>query len=721
MNRIFKLIFLSMAVVVSGVAAQAVNYWWDVNGALDGSGGVSPSGNWDGTAQNWNTDSTGLGGGSFSGTTTTNDNVVFSAGTDATGAYTITVSATQDVRSLTFEDGSPLLTGGTLNLATNAFMTNTVSSTIGSTLIGAATGLTKTGPGTLTLTGANTYTGGTTINAGTLAVNGGIVTNSNVELINTSGSSSASLMVTNGGYVGGFSTTFLLGNANSSQNNRVYVGSASALGVSSMIDFNGKYLYYGYSLACLDIRNSGIVVDSGGVVTNVSRTLIGNGFNAFGNYLIITNGGKFYNNGQYAQIGYAGYCSNNWAYVGGSDGTGAQATWNLGGIDLRIGGGGTNVGNYVMVDKGGLLTNGYVTVGRSIGPVGNYMVITNGGQVFTKTASNIGYDSGANSNYVIVAGADGATNATWNLGGQQLNFGFNLGATGNWMTVASGGVLTNGNVSLYGFGSVFNLGGDAYLSGVNLNSSDEQVVFTGGTLHATAKGNLIYGAGFGTINSTATIDARYTVTNTAPLTGPGSLIKTGSSNLVLAANNTYSGATTVSNGVLKLTAAGSISNSAVVNVVSGAVFDVSAYAPYTLTNQILAGNGVVTGSVVVAAGAGVSGGDTSGGGVLSFSNNLTLSPGAVVHSYYNATTNNGINVAGTLSLPTVATVQVTQVSGSLPSTYVLFTFGAGAGAASSNGSLPGWVITGGRSYSQAVVNNGQVKLVSPTGMIVEIY
>jgi autotransporter-associated beta strand protein len=199
------------------------------------------------------------------------------------------------------------------------------------------------------------------------------------------------------------------------------------------------------------------------------------------------------------------------------------------------------------------------------------------------------------------------------------------------------------------------------------------------------------------------------------------LIKTGSSNLVLAANNTYSGLTTVSNGVLKLTAAGSISNSPIITVSSGAVFDVSAYTPYTLTNQILAGNGVVTGSVVVADGAGVSGGDTSGTGQLSFSNNLTLSPGAVVHSYYNAITNNGINVAGTLSLPTVATVQVTQVSGSLPSSYVLFTFGTGAGEASSDRSLSGWVITGGRSYSQAIVNNGQVKLVSPTGMIVEIY
>lgn len=66
------------------------------------------------------------------------------------------------------------------------------------------------------------------------------------------------------------------------------------------------------------------------------------------------------------------------------------------------------------------------------------------------------------------------------------------------------------------------------------------------------------------------------------------IIKTGSGNLNLAANNTYTGATTISQGILALTGTGSISSSS--GVTNNANFDISA-TNSNVTINILAGSG----------------------------------------------------------------------------------------------------------------------------------
>src|ERR1043166_2916893 len=76
--------------------------YWDNNDATLGAGGPSPTGTWDTTGTKWTTDSTG---GSAATTWADGDTAVFSAGSDATGLYTITLSAGRTVGGPSWGEG----------------------------------------------------------------------------------------------------------------------------------------------------------------------------------------------------------------------------------------------------------------------------------------------------------------------------------------------------------------------------------------------------------------------------------------------------------------------------------------------------------------------------------------------------------------------------------------------------------------------------------------
>jgi len=107
--------------------------YWDPNGT-NASVPVSPSGLWNGLAANFNTSSNGTGG-TAEAVTTGLDVLVFSAGTNATGSGTITVSGQQMSRGLVLEDGALTFAG-----TNNAFIQIqtegiTVKPTVGSSPI----------------------------------------------------------------------------------------------------------------------------------------------------------------------------------------------------------------------------------------------------------------------------------------------------------------------------------------------------------------------------------------------------------------------------------------------------------------------------------------------------------------------------------------------------------------------------------------------------------
>ena len=150
--------------------AQAIDYYWDINGATAGAGGPTPSGTWQAGGTTLSTDSTGA---TATGTvtTTTADRVFFSAGTNATGSYTVTVSGTQNIGRLTFQEGTVSVSGGTINFgAVSGLIDGDATPDSISSVIAGTGGLRFSG-GTVTLNGAsaNTYTGTTQVGGSGLA------------------------------------------------------------------------------------------------------------------------------------------------------------------------------------------------------------------------------------------------------------------------------------------------------------------------------------------------------------------------------------------------------------------------------------------------------------------------------------------------------------------------------------------------------------------------
>lgn len=170
-----RLAFLGALIAISifGAVSQSnagTLYYWDTNGSTPG-GGSPQDGTW-GEDPTWNKQRAGT---DPTVGWTDGDHAVFSAGTQDVGSYTVTVSGTQIVGDIHFDNATPTLQDGTLaldngNRLISAFsgVTATINSVIGNRNPNGVTLITKYKPGTLILGGDNTYSGATMIEGGIL-------------------------------------------------------------------------------------------------------------------------------------------------------------------------------------------------------------------------------------------------------------------------------------------------------------------------------------------------------------------------------------------------------------------------------------------------------------------------------------------------------------------------------------------------------------------------
>jgi autotransporter-associated beta strand protein len=162
------------------------------------------------------------------------------------------------------------------------------------------------------------------------------------------------------------------------------------------------------------------------------------------------------------------------------------------------------------------------------------------------------------------------------------------------------------------------------------------------------------------------------------VSGPGNLIKNGPVTLILTANNTYTGTTTINSNSLVLAGSGSLGQSAGITIAGGAIFNVSAVSFSLASGQSLgnsSGTGVINGNL--ATGSGILSLAYAAGVPSLVETNGTLTLSASTGVIIN---NTGAQLA-TGTYPVITTATSGFIGGTVPSS-VTVTGGGAAGAAS---------------------------------------
>jgi len=292
-------------------------------------------------------------------------------------------------------------------------------------------------------------------------------------------------------------------------------------------------------------------------------------------------------------------------------------------------------------------------------------------------------DSGSQLDRLHVGGAITGTGNLTLQGGHRIDLG--------------GANTFNGNVYIQGAGTLFETFGATCVPStatVDVGAGSTFGVYIGVTIAALTDSGLVepYGA-----SSTLTVGANSgngtfsgIITNNAALVL--SLTKTSGGTQTLNGPDYATGTTTINGGTLAIGASGSISNSATINVASGATFDVSALGGTFALNpgQTLAGLGSVNGSFNTLSNAVISPAGSGVPGTLTFNNNLTLLGGTVLSLDLTNTTTpgSGINdlivVSGNLNLngTNIISLPALTQQALVPGTYQLINYsGALSGAA----------------------------------------
>lgn len=556
-------------------------------------------------------------GNTYSGGTYVNSGtLILSAGTDrlnAAGNITVSGGVLNLGTSTQNTSGSVTVAGGTISGGTIIKTGSAYDAQAGTMagIFGGSVGLTKTTQGWVTFSGTGTYTGNTQVLEGTLSLSANAKLNSNIYVGSVGGTTSASFSAAQYANISSKDVT-VYANGSFSLGNSVHVGNLTIYGGSASSSF-------GY-------------VDSS--VTMTGGVLSGNVYG--GHYLFTIK------------------ASDTTAVISAGNSMATTNTYNVengaAAVDLQVTG--AISGNYSIVKSG----NGLMSIEAGSGYTGTTTV--NGGilQIGNGTAGSISASG-------TISVASGATVAFNQADG--TSYAGVISTSGTVKGMASGTNTLSGQIK--GTGSVVQAGpGTTILSGTNIYSGGT-VVSSGtlllgygsalGTGTTTVSGGALNLGGYGVSTVLGTVTGgsveNGTVTNnggyydlrsgsiSASLAGSNGLHKTTSGTASLSNAHTYTGATTVSEGVLELKAGGALGNTSSVNVASGATFtnNGSVASAVTVAGR-LTGSGS-TGAVVLASGTvngTLSTGGISGTGLVSPGN----SPGILTATSVTSTLADGL-------------------------------------------------------------------------------
>ncbi len=595
-NRVALSFMSAVFLFLSLPVAQATPYYWDTNGTTAGAG-ATPGGTWT-TAADWNTDSTGAAGGTFGTVPTSTDTANFVAGAGAgsgssnyivgLGGATVTVSGLTIGATGTTTIGSSVgdgtITIGTtgINILNNITGANTsapvtISSNIAlggnqtwTTSVGlAGSGFTVAGAiggtGNLNLVTNNrgATLAGSVNNSGTLTVgvtgaNSGLTITGNIgSNVTDIGTNAGGIFILSGtnSYTGNTAIT----SGASSQNSILKVGGNSALASTTIVTLDS---HGAASTAKLDLGNgtasfnptvAGILTASTGtprqgfsIITNSDTTA------AFAHTGILTvnptsadNFNGLIQDGTTSRVGLA---------VGGTN------TLTLSSANAYTGGTTVSSGTLAVNANTGTTTNVLITATASGTTTQLATVSSTLGMAIgqTVTASNL-----AAGTYIV-----GINGNVLSLSAHATTANTSSGTFSAYQTLGSGAVTTSGT-------------GTLDLSG-STNTSVGAVTVSGGTIQN------------GTLTGTSYTTSSGTVS--ANLAGSGiALTKSGAGKTTLSGTNAYTGATTISQGILAVN--GSIALSSGVSVASGATLGGSgAVSAITGAGTVAPGNspGILT-------------------------------------------------------------------------------------------------------------------------------
>jgi len=532
----------------------------------------------------------------YSGLTTVSGGTLALGANNAVGTGGLTVNGgafdmaayNDTVGAVTVTSGTILGTSGVLTGSSYTFDGNGAATAI----LGGSGGLTKSGTGTAsTLSGANTYTGTTTIASGTLSA-GSIVV--------SAGASN----------LGNASSAVVLGDG-TNQGTLSYTGSTSTYTRGFTVNAGGGQLITSTAGQTLTVATGSITSSSG------TFTVGGAGNTVISSTLSLGTGGLTKQDTGILTLQAANTFSGLTTVSGGTLAYGANDALGSGG--LTVNGGNLDISSFsdtvgaVIVTSSTIFGTTGVLSGSSYAFNGDGDAVAILGGAGTLTKSGVGTTS-------ILSGANTYSGAT-SISSGVLNIQNNLalGGTAAGTTVAAGAALQmQGGITVTGEaltlsgsgvsndGALRNISGNSTYAGVvtlgtnsRINSDAGILTLNTGTITGSGFGLSVGGSGSTTISSIIA-------------TGAGSFTKDGSGTVTLSGANTYTGATTVSAGVLNVQNGTGLGTTAGgVTVTSGAALELQGGITVGAESLSLAGTGISSGGAL----RNVSGTNTYQGGI----------------------------------------------------------------------------------------------------------